>query len=81
MKIKFLGVLTAGLFEAMSSLSAQAPPHLKSLPPIVYVSNGGGGISEVNTDNNFVIATAPFPNLRTVWPVPHRPPSEPRRER
>jgi YVTN family beta-propeller protein len=62
MKIKFLGVLTAGLFEAMSSLSAQAPPHLKGLPAIVYVSNGGGGITEVNTANNSVIATAPFPN-------------------
>jgi YVTN family beta-propeller protein len=31
-------------------------------PPIVYVSNGGGGITEINTANNSVIATAPFPN-------------------
>ena len=30
--------------------------------PIVYVSNGGGGITEINTANNSVIATAPFPN-------------------
>ena len=33
-----------------------------SNPPIVYVSNGGGGITEVNTETNSVIATAPFPN-------------------
>jgi YVTN family beta-propeller protein len=31
-------------------------------PAIVYVSNGGGGITEINTANNSVIATAPFPN-------------------
>ena len=31
-------------------------------PPIVYVSNGGGGITEINTANNSGIATAPFPN-------------------
>jgi DNA-binding beta-propeller fold protein YncE len=35
---------------------------LPSRPAIVYVSNGGGGITEVNTANNSVIATAPFPN-------------------
>jgi YVTN family beta-propeller protein len=35
-----------------------------SVPPaaIVYVSNGGGGITEINGANNSVIATAPFPN-------------------
>ena len=33
-----------------------------SPPAIVYVSNAGGGITEVNTANNSVIATAPFPN-------------------
>jgi YVTN family beta-propeller protein len=35
-----------------------------SVPPaaIVYVSNGGGGITEINSANNSVIATAPFPN-------------------
>jgi YVTN family beta-propeller protein len=33
-----------------------------SHPAIVYVSNGGGGITEINTANNSVIATAPFPN-------------------
>lgn len=31
-------------------------------PAIVYVSNGGGGITEVNAANNSIIATAPFPN-------------------
>src|ERR1700756_4052100 len=31
-------------------------------PAIVYVGNGGGGITEVNPANNSVIATAPFPN-------------------
>ncbi len=31
-------------------------------PPTVYVSNGGGGITEINTANNSVIATAPFPS-------------------
>jgi hypothetical protein len=47
MKIEFLAVLTVGLFGATSSLSVQAPPNLKGLPAIVYVSNGGGGITEV----------------------------------
>lgn len=31
-------------------------------PPIVYVSTAGGGISEINTANESVIATAPFPD-------------------
>lgn len=31
-------------------------------PPIVYVSNAGGGITEVDSKNNSVIATAPFAN-------------------
>jgi len=62
MKREFLAALTIGLFGAMSSLSAQAPSNLKGLPAIVYVSNGGGGITEINSANNSVIATAPFPN-------------------
>jgi YVTN family beta-propeller protein len=62
MKIKFLAALTIGPFGTMSSLSAQAPSNLKGLPAIVYVSNGGSGITEVNTANNSVIATAAFPN-------------------
>ena len=31
-------------------------------PSIVYVSTAGGGISEINTANESVIATAPFPD-------------------
>jgi YVTN family beta-propeller protein len=31
-------------------------------PSIVYVSTAGGGISEINTTNESVIATAPFPD-------------------
>jgi YVTN family beta-propeller protein len=41
---------------------AQDKAALRSAPPIVYVSNGGGGITEVNAANHSVIATAPFPN-------------------
>ena len=41
--------------------SAQFAGSASISPPIVYVSNGGGGITEVNTANNSVIATAPFP--------------------
>jgi len=42
--------------------AAQQTGNLPAGPPIVYVSNGGGGITEVNTANNSVIATAPFPS-------------------
>jgi len=31
-------------------------------PPVVYVSTAGGGISEINTATQSVIATAPFPD-------------------
>jgi YVTN family beta-propeller protein len=41
---------------------AQSAPGSASRPAIVYVSNGGGGITEINSANNSVIATAPFPN-------------------
>ncbi len=44
--------------------AAQDTGNAASNPPIVYVSNGGGGITEVNTANNSVIATAPFPSSR-----------------
>ena len=44
------------------AVSAQNPISVSLEPPIVYVSNGGGGITEINTANNSVIATAPFPN-------------------
>lgn len=42
--------------------AAQNSGNLPAGPPIVYVSNAGGGITEVNAANNSVIATAPFPN-------------------
>jgi len=35
----------------------------------VYVSNGEGGITEINCKNNSVIATVPFPNNPTVLAV------------
>jgi YVTN family beta-propeller protein len=31
-------------------------------PAIVYVANAAGGITEINSNNNSAIATAPFPN-------------------
>ena len=37
-------------------------PDERAHPAIVYVSNGGGGITEVSAANNSVIATAPLPN-------------------
>ena len=42
--------------------SAQLAGNKANGPAIVYVSNGGGGITEINTATNSVIATAPFPN-------------------
>lgn len=42
--------------------AAQNTGNLPAGPPIVYVANAGGGITEVNAANNSVIATAPFPN-------------------
>ncbi len=42
--------------------AAQDTGSATASPTIVYVSNGGGGITEVNTANNSIIATAPFPN-------------------
>ncbi len=42
--------------------AAQGTGNAVSNPPIVKVSNGSGGITEVNTANNSVIATAPFPS-------------------
>src|SRR5260370_22373487 len=41
---------------------AQTVSGAASHPAIVYVSNGGGGITEINAANNSVIATAPFPH-------------------
>jgi YVTN family beta-propeller protein len=42
--------------------AAQDNGHLPPGPAIVYVGNGGGGVTEINTANNSVFATAPFPN-------------------
>ena len=42
--------------------AAQNTGNAVPTPAIVYVSNAGGGITEVNAANNSVIATAPFPN-------------------
>lgn len=49
-------------FGGPTPSAAQNTGNLPPGPPIVYVSNGGGGITEINTANNSVIATAPFPN-------------------
>ena len=45
-----------------SPVAAQDAEDAAPTPAIAYVSNAGGGITEVNTKNNSVIATAPFPN-------------------
>jgi YVTN family beta-propeller protein len=57
-------VMVTGIFPfGFLSVGLAQQASVSSRPPgIVYVSNGGGGISEVNTSNNAVIATAPFPN-------------------
>src|SRR5690348_15170564 len=49
-------------FVGPTSGAAQNTGSLPASPPIVYVSNVGGGITEVNAANNSVIATAPFAN-------------------
>ena len=49
-------------FGGPTSGAAQNTGSLPASPPIVYVSNAGGGITEVNAANNSVIATAPFAN-------------------
>jgi YVTN family beta-propeller protein len=49
-------------FSGPTPLAAQNTGNVASNPALVYVSNGGGGITEVNTVNDSVIATAPFPN-------------------
>jgi YVTN family beta-propeller protein len=43
-------------------ISAQLTGSTANSSAIVYVSNGGGGITEIDTATNSVIATAPFPN-------------------
>lgn len=49
-------------FAGPTPAAAQNTGNAPSVPPIVYVSNAAGGITEVNTANNSVIATAPFAN-------------------
>jgi YVTN family beta-propeller protein len=49
-------------FGGPTPAAGQNNGNLPPSPPIVYVSNAGGGITEVNTANNSVIATAPFAN-------------------
>jgi YVTN family beta-propeller protein len=55
-----LSLLT--LVSRPTPVAAQDNGNGPASPPVVYVSNGGGGVTEVNTANNSVIATAPFPN-------------------
>src|SRR5262249_20770449 len=49
-------------FGGPTLAAAQNTGSLPPGPPIVYVSDGGGGITEINTANKSVIATAPFPS-------------------
>ncbi|HLZ50825.1 MAG TPA: beta-propeller fold lactonase family protein [Candidatus Acidoferrum sp.] len=49
-------------FGGPTSAAAQNTGNLPASPAIVYVSNAGGGITEVNAANNSVIGTAPFAN-------------------
>lgn len=49
-------------FAGPTPSAAQNTGNLPAGPPIVYVANAGGGITEVNAVNNSVIATAPFAN-------------------
>ena len=60
--IHFIAVTLTMWFAALSPLAAQLASSDESHPPIVYVGTAGGGITEVNTANNLVVATAPFPN-------------------
>lgn len=62
MKLKLLAALVLLLLAGPSPAAAQDPGGAAQSSAIVYVSNAGGGITEVNTENNSVIATAPFPN-------------------
>jgi YVTN family beta-propeller protein len=57
-----LGVAVLASLAGSPFASAQGPIPGTQFPPIVYVSNAGGGITEVNSRDNSVIATAPFAN-------------------
>ena len=54
--LSFLVLIAVNLPLQASDESGQ------QIPPIVYVSTAGGGISEINTAVESVIATAPFPH-------------------
>jgi len=60
LRVAFVSLLICAAWPALGS--AQLAQSVSTNPPIVYVSNGGGGITEINTVNNSVIATAPFPS-------------------
>ena len=56
----FLSLLICTVWSVPAS--AQSAGSVSANPAIVYVSNGGGGITEINSANNSAVATAPFPN-------------------
>ena len=60
--IHFIAATLTMWFAGLTPLAAQLASSGESHPPIVYVGTAGGGITEVNTANNLVVATAPFPN-------------------
>jgi YVTN family beta-propeller protein len=60
LSVAFLILLVCLMSPLMAS--AQLTGSAANRPAIVYVSNGGGGITEINATTNSVIATAPFPN-------------------
>ena len=60
LSVIFLIPLVCALWSLPAS--AQLGASAAGSPAVVYVGNGGGGITEINTANNSVIATAPFPN-------------------
>lgn len=56
-------------FGAPTPAPAQNTGNVASNPPIVYVTNTDGGITEINATNNSVIATAPFGGIGAVAAV------------
>ncbi len=56
-------------FGGPTSAAAQNAGNVTSNPPIVYVTNTDGGITEINATNNSVIATAPFGGIGAVAAV------------
>jgi len=60
--IPFMAITLTIWFSVPTPAAAQLQSSGESRFPIVYVGTAGGGIIEVNTVNNLVVATAPFPN-------------------